>query len=96
MIENGYTFNIIHVMKTYLVYSADWTVEIQAHDEFEAVLRATKNSFDTLGEEFCLGPSIVVQHVSSNHLKFFSPIAVLQDMGKNSLARSLSKYLNQK
>lgn len=81
----------------YLVFSADWEVEVSAEDSTEAVLRGTKSAYVTKGESFNIAESVIVVKEKSKANSFtmvyaFPTLAVMEDLGMYSKAAALKQF----
>lgn len=80
-------------MTKFLVFSANWEIEVEAKDFTEAVLVGTKSKYDKLGMDFNIAQTIVVVKEKTQDMQFFNPVAVFEDLHLYYIARHLKVFL---
>jgi len=79
---------------SFLVFSGNWRVKVQAEDFVEAALIGTKDMLDLMAEFFEIGLVISVVEEKTNEVELFCPSAVFQDIGEAKLSADIKQFLD--
>ncbi len=78
----------------FIVYSADWQIEVMAESHEEAAVSGTERMYKQLGKRFNIAYSVASVKEKDGSLDVFSSVAILEDMKLFLKARSLNEILN--
>lgn len=77
----------------YLVFSGNWSEEVEASCFADAATLGMKIAFDKYGESFIISKRVVAVNVKKDVWSFDS-IAIMEDLGLYFLAAQIKTFLN--
>lgn len=80
---------------SYLVFSSDWEVRVDADSMQDAVLIGTKSEYIRLGEKFNIAHVVSVLDEKTGEIDVFSSVAVFEDLNMYVTASNLDEILKE-
>ncbi len=77
----------------FLVFSSDWKTFVETDSYENAAVLGMESKQKELGELFTIAYSVVVVKTKTKHMKIFSTVPLLEDLGLYNEARSLAQLL---